>query len=174
MKKILQSITRRIAAVARHIPLTASLLIAVMFLSIFVLPPVLPAQDVPYTTGTLTLSTNLVAASTDATVTSSALRLRGNQGVALLPSFTLAAPGCASNLIFRFTVSTDGTTWTTTTPFTATIAANSTNAAVGYVNFDRGQDTSLNNIRWMRLASVCNTATNAVTLNSLTYSYFNR
>ncbi len=172
--KIFQFLARRLAAVARHIPSTALLLSIVTLLSMLVLPPILPAQDVPYTTGTLTLSTNLVAASTDATVTSTVLRLRGNQGVALLPNFTLAAPGCTSNLIFRFAVSTDSNAWTTTAPFTVTIPANGTNASVGYVNFDRAQSTSLNNIRWMRLASVYNTATNAVTLNSLTYSYFNK
>lgn len=129
------------------------------------------SSDTPYLTGTNTLSTNSVAASTTATVTSSPVRLRGNQGVAFFPDFT-GVGADTGNVTFSFAGSTDSNTWTTVTPWTYTVAAVNSNAVRGVVNFDRGQSTSLNNIKWIRLQSVVNANTNAITLNRLRWSMF--
>jgi hypothetical protein len=133
------------------------------------------AQDVPYTSAANTLSTNAVAANATTTVTSDTVRVRGNQGVAFLPSFALAGTG-TNTVTFNFNVSYDGSTWTTTTPFTYAMVANGTNTVRGFANFGPATSTSLNNVRYIRLGSITvnSASTNNVTGIALRYSYFNK
>ena len=144
------------------------------------LTPPAPAQDYssPWGTAELALSTNEVGASTDATVTSAALRLRGNQGCAFLPAFTGGTNGqanCTSmDVTFRFQVSHDSNTWTTTTPITYTVAAVSNQAVRGFVAVDPAGTSGVRNVRWIRLASINNANTNnvirAITLRHSSFS----
>jgi hypothetical protein len=131
------------------------------------------AQDVVYSSATVNLSATTVPANATTTVTSDAMRVRGNQGIAILPTFNLAGSG-TNQVTFKFDVSHDGSTWTTVSPFTYAVSANGTNTVRGFANFGPATSASLNNIRYLRLSSiqVDNASTNSVTNIALRYSSY--
>lgn len=120
--------------------------------------PVPPNQV--FKTQTLTTSATTVALSTDVALTSSYVEIQGNSGVGFIPSFVLNGAS-TGNVTFRFAVSTDGANWTTTTPVTYTVAATGTTPVVAFVPF--GPKDGLSNIKYIRLASINNAATNGLT-----------
>lgn len=124
------------------------------------------AQVTPRNVIALTLSTSTAAANTTTVVTSQAIELKPGAGFAVIPSFKLAGAG-TDNITFNFQVSADGTTWTTTTPFTYTEAANGTTTVVGFKNF--GPTNGADNVLYVRLASVTNASTTqACTISAIT------
>ncbi|CAN5352382.1 hypothetical protein BH09VER1_BH09VER1_28450 [soil metagenome] len=133
------------------------------------------AQVEPFNVATLTLSGTTVAASTTSAVTTSALDVRGSEGIGFVAKFKLSGTGVAA-VSFNFDVSADGTTWTTTQPFTSgTIAATGTTSVVTYFNFSPDDPTELRNIRYIRLATVQNANTpSTLTIQSLQSTKYNR
>ena len=108
-----------------------SLLLAV---AAFATLPLAQAQISPRSLTPLTLSATTVSTSTTAVVTSQAFFIKPGAGFAVIPNFQLSGADTA-NVTFNFAVSTDGTTWTTTTPFTYAVAANGTTPVIGFANF---------------------------------------
>jgi len=138
------------------------------------MPPVASAQENPFTVTSLTTSTNAVAASTTAAVTTPAIQVRGSDGLAFLAKFVLDGPS-TGNVTFHYNVSADGTNWTTTKPLNSgAIAANGTNAVTAYWNFSPTDSAELRNVKYLKLSEVQNAATNAVTLQNLWSSSYNR
>jgi len=137
----------------------------------------LHAQVDAFNVATLTTSTNTVATNTTATVTTPAIYVRGSEGVGFVAKFKLGAAD-TNNVVFRFDASADGTTWTTTKPFSSgNIAANGTNSVVHFWNFGPTDSTELRNVQFLRLADVqnANTASNAaLTIESLSSTIYNR
>jgi hypothetical protein len=126
-----------------------------------------PTLDSPYRIGSFTtLSTNQVAASTTATVTSDAVPLAPGKGIGIWPTFVTDGAS-TGNVTFQFGLSRDGTTWTTTAPITATVPATGTTSVRGFVNLSPYASTSLNNARYLRLQSINNAATNVLTVTSI-------
>jgi len=132
------------------------------------------AQVDAFTVTSLTTSTNAVAASTTAAVTTPAIEVRGDQGVGFVTKFNVDGPS-TGNVTFHYNVSADGTNWTTTKPLNSgAIAANGTNSVTAYYNFGPTDSAELRNIRYIKLSEVQNAATNAVSLQSLWSTKFNR
>lgn len=130
------------------------------------------AQDLPYSVRSQTF-TNAVAHNTTVTIQGPAIRLRGNNGIALLPQFN-GTNGSATNAVtFRFAVSADGTNWSTTTPISYIVNSSGTNTVRGWTNVP---SATLDNTRYMRLESVSvdNTSTNSITNISLVNSTFSK
>lgn len=139
-------------------------LLALAFAVVF-LAPAAHAQLTPRNVKTLTLSASTVATSTTATITSDAFMLKPGSGFAVIPNFQLSGADTA-NVTFSFAVSTDGTTWTTTTPFTYAVASTGATPVIGYKNF--GVADGADNVLYVRLASVTNaSSTRTVTINSI-------
>lgn len=142
------------------------LLSAVFAVVLGLTAPTARAQVTPRNITTLTLTATTAAANATTVITSQAIEIKPGAGFAVIPSFKLAGAG-TDNITFNFQVSADGTTWTTTTPFTYTEAANGTTSVVGYKNF--GPASGADNVLYVRLASVTNaSATQACTINSIT------
>jgi len=118
--------------------------------------------------GNLTAVPALVAATTLVSTNSSMIPLRKDAGVAILPKIVGTNAGTA-NVVFTFSVSPDGTLWSTTGPLTYTLAMNGTNPVVGYKNFTL---TDVNNVRYMRLSSITNAHSANILITSITWSYF--
>jgi len=121
------------------------------------------AQVTPRSLTTLTLSATTVTASSTVTLTSSTIMLKPGSGFAIVPTFAQSAAG-TGNVTFNFAVSTDGTTWSTTTPLTYTVAATGTTSVVAFKNF--GVADGADNILYARLASVTNSNTPSNTIIS--------
>jgi hypothetical protein len=132
------------------------------------------AQVDAFTVTSLTTSTNAVAASTTSTVTTDPVEVRGDQGVGFVAKFVLDGPS-TGNVTLHYNVSADGTNWTTTKPFNSgAIAANGTNSVTAYYNFGPTDSSELRNIRYIKLAEVQNAATNAVSLQNVWSTKYNR
>lgn len=143
-----------------------SLLLAVAALCAL---PLARAQITPRTLTTLTLSGTTVGTSATAVITSQAFMLKPGSGFAVVPNFVLSGADTA-NVTFNFAVSTDGTTWTTTTPFTYAEAATGATPVIGFKNFASPiTGAGADNILYVRLASVTNASSSrTVTINSVT------
>lgn len=130
--------------------------------------PLAQAQLTPRNVTTLDLSTSTAAANTTTTITSQAFTIKPGSGFAVVPSFKLAGAG-TENVTFNFAVSLDGTTWSTTKPFTYAEAANGTTDVIGFKNFAAPvTGAGADNILYVRLASVTvASATQACTINSI-------
>lgn len=146
-----------------------------MFLAAFILSfiavPALHAQVTPKTLTTLTLSDTSIATSATETVTSQAFTINPDSGFAVIATFVGSTTG-TSNVTFNFQVSTDGTTWSTNTPFTFAVAATGATTVRAFYNFPPGvAGTGASNIAYVRLASVANANSGAtITLNSVVIS----
>jgi len=138
-------------------------------------PAVSHAQTDPFTVATVTTSTSTVAANTTADVTSGTLSPRGSEGLGFVAKIKLSGTGVAG-VVFGFDVSVDGTTWTTTQPFTSgTITATGTTSVVHFWNFSPYDSTELRNVRYLRLTKVTNSNTpSTLTIESLKSSRYNR
>jgi pyridoxal/pyridoxine/pyridoxamine kinase len=124
------------------------------------------AQVTPRNVIELELSTSTATNNTTTAITSQAFTIKPDSGFAIVVSFKLAGSG-TENITFNFAVSLDGTTWTTTRPFTYQVAANGTTDVIGFKNF--GPTDGANNILYVRLASVTNGSSGqACTINSIT------
>lgn len=142
-----------------------------------VLPiPKAQAQLTPLYVANFTIGTNLatIAASSTVTANSTAITIRKREGIAIMPSLSLAAanPGSATNITIYFEVSADGSNYTqnTTPAFNQVVGSNGTNVvnSVKFITPDQ-----LDNVRYMRISAIQNGSTNVVTFNRIQYSYFN-
>lgn len=136
------------------------------------LPLASRAQITPRNVTTLTLTgTTTVPTSTTNVITSQAFTLKPGSGFAVVPNFQLAGADVANpNITFSFAASIDGTTWTTTTPFSYAEAANGATPVIGFKNFAAPvTGAGADNILYIRLASVANASANRTcTVNSIT------
>jgi hypothetical protein len=129
------------------------------------------AQVVPQRVTPLTLSASTVATGTTSAITSQAFTINPRSGFAVVPTFVLGGAG-TSNITFSFQVSVDGVNWTTTTPFTFSVAANGTTPVIAFYNFPPHiAGSGADNVAWVRLASVQNA--NGTTGSTLTVNNIN-
>jgi hypothetical protein len=136
--------------------------------SLVLLPTLASGQVAAGNVAVLTTSTNAVAASTTATVTSDKFVPNGLTGFAVMPAFALDGPA-VTTVTLNFQASADGTTWTTTYPVSAAFTATGTSAVRGYYNVPPAvTGTGPGNMRYLRLGQVINSNTNAVTFSSIT------
>jgi hypothetical protein len=127
--------------------------------------PLVQAQVAPRNLTTLTLTATTAAANATTVITSQAVQIKPGAGFAVIPNFQLSGADTA-NMTFNFAVSTDGTTWTTITPFTYAEASNGTTPVIGFKNF--GVAAGADNVLYVRLASVTNASTTrTLTINSI-------
>jgi hypothetical protein len=127
------------------------------------------AQVTPRNVTTLTLSDTSIAAAATEVSTSQAFAIKPGSGFGVVVNFQLSGADTA-NVTFNFAVSLDGTTWTTTTPFTMTSASTGVTPVIDFKNFAADvTGAGANNILYVRLASVTNaSATRSCTINSVT------
>jgi hypothetical protein len=144
------------------------LIIAVIGL---VIPPTGQGQLTPTDYGNFagTSVSNFFAHGTNYTIDSTRIELRKDQGIAILPF--VGGHADATNLAtFTFEVSADGTNYATSSGLTiAKALSNSTNAVSVYQLWG---PATLNNVRYIRLASLATAATNTVWLYRMQYSRF--
>ena len=127
-------------------------------------------QDIGLTTiGTFGNVPSTMTASSTSNVNSGVILVRQHRGIAIVPAFT-GSGASTLNVTFKWDVSADGTNYTTTQPLSLVVPANGTNAVIAYTNVPA---TYLNNVRYLRVSSVANGATNSLTGVSITYSYAN-
>ncbi len=135
------------------------------------------AQENPFKVTALTPSTNSVSTNSTATVTTPAIQVRGSEGIGFVAKFKLGAAD-TNNVVFKYDVSADGTTWTTTQPYSSgNIPANGTNSVVQFFTFTPTTSPPLRNVKYIRLGTVqnANTATNAaLTIESIWSTSYNR
>lgn len=137
---------------------------ALAVLALAMLIPVQPAhaQITPTSTGSFTMAATGAATNGVATVTTDAIDVPQGRALALFPSFVMGG-AATGNVVWTAQVSYDGTTYTTASGLTYTVAANGTNPVVGYWLLD---PTELNACRKIRLSTV-NNAANSATITNL-------
>lgn len=134
------------------------------------------AQIEPFTVASLTPSTNTIGTNAVATITTPAVAVRGEHGVGFVVKFKLGA-AATNALTFHFNVSKDGTNWTTSRPFSASVGADGTNSVTHFFAFTPTGSPPLANVQWIRLAAVGNAATAsgaAATIEELWSTRYNR
>lgn len=114
-----------------------------------------PASAQTYTPQTLTLATNTIAASTTESGDSSAFTTTRFSTVGLQITFQGSAAG-TGNQVLVFKHSVDGSTYSTVSPISITVAANGTTAVcvttnladlgVGYLKLDSWQNAATNSV----------------------------
>ena len=143
-----------------------------LLIAAVLLPFAVYAQVTARTTTLLTLTGNTtIATTTTGVLTSQAFTIKPGSGFAVVPNFQLAGADVANpNITFAFAVSLDGTTWSTTKPFTYAEAANGATPVIGFKNFSAPvTGAGADNIQFVRLASVQNASANQTcTVNSVT------
>jgi hypothetical protein len=143
---------------------------------VVVLVLVVGSASAQMTTGTVTgLPTTIAASATSNNLASTTITLRsGSQsqgngiGVVFIPTVTGGNAANTDNVTFKCNVSFDGSAWTTTLPYNFTVALNGTNAAVGHGSIVPP------NVRYIRIDTIVNAATNACTIGTLKYGYWNQ
>lgn len=135
------------------------------------------AQDLAPIIATFALTTTNFAGSGTSNYTilptygGQTVTLKAHNGIAIM-----ATVGCtngttaASPVGFKFELSPDNVTWTTTLPITNSVTMNGTNTVTGYTLFPY---TTLDHMRYIRLAQIINGQTNIINLISLRAIYFN-
>lgn len=122
-----------------------------------------PAEDTVYAFSTNTLSTNAVAASTRAAVTSQPFLLSSGTGIGLYPQFTggtnVAGVSDSAGVIFEYQVTGDTNSWPSTTQFTNVLTAVSNQVVRGYTGL---APSAVPGARWGRLWYVNNLNTNSI------------
>jgi hypothetical protein len=133
------------------------------------------AQLEPFQSAALTPSDTSIAAGATEASTTAAVEVVAGQGVGFFITFKLGGAG-TDNCVFKFDVSYDGTTWTTTKPFTTgNVAANGTTSVIHYVEFGPGTTAPLGHVRYIRLAQVVNGSSGEIlTLEGVRYTRSNR
>ena len=109
-----------------------------------------------------------VTNSTTLTIASNAVPVWRGRGMALMPTFTCAGAD-TGNVTFNWNLSYDGTNWTTTTPISLVLVANGTTRVTGYTNVPADK---LDNVRFIRLATISGTATTVATVSNVVWSAF--
>lgn len=150
-------------------------LVALAMCAIAFLIPVPPLQaaspaDPLRTSSLLTNTTLCVTNATTNTINGDAFYVRKNQGVGITAWLNTTNTAANDIVYFTFTVSPDGTNYTTTTPFTNHVTLNGTTAVVAFTNWPA---TLLNNVQYMRLKSIGTAGTNSLWISNLWYSYHN-
>ncbi len=127
------------------------------------------AQIAPTTTVAFSSVPGAMPASSTSNVISALMTVRQGKGLAILPYYKGGDVG-AGNLILRFDVTADGTNWTTTKPLSCTNALNGTNVVRDCSQFTAAQ---LNGLQGIRMQTIENTATNAITVTNVVASVGN-
>jgi hypothetical protein len=136
---------------------------------------VLTSAEAQMKTGTLVNTVGTVAASsTSNNINSAAVLLRGGEngpgngiGITFWPTVTGGNAANTENAVFGWAYSFDSNTWTTVS-ITNNVAINGTTAVVGMI------ELAPKNARWVRLKSIQNLSTNALTVStSIPWSYWN-
>lgn|SRR5262245_8185354 len=133
------------------------------------------AQDVAPIISTFALTTTNFAASASSNYTivpaysGQAVTLKPHNGMAIVASAAGAA-GSAAALSFKYDLSADNVSWTTTMPLTNSMTLNGTNIITSYTLFP---DSTLNHMRYIRLAQIVNANAQIIQLLSLKLVYFN-
>lgn len=125
------------------------------------------AQITPTTVGSFTGQAATVATSTTSTTTSAAIDVPQGRGLAVLCTIGGTAAATNGAVTFTFAVSADGTTYSTDTSLQLAITPTGTNVLTGYKNFP---SSTLDNVRYLRIASIQNASAGTVTNLSLVYS----
>ena len=124
-------------------------------------------QITPTTTAAFTGQAATVATATTDKTPSAAIAVPQGRGLAVLATIGGTAATTNGAVTFTFAVSADGTNYSTDTSLQLAITPTGTNVLTGYKNF---ASTTLDNVAWIRLASVQNAAAGTVTNLSLVYS----
>jgi len=115
----------------------------------------------------LTLSNTTAVGNATTTVTSQGFWIKQGAGFAVLPNFVLATGSETGNLTFRFQVSSDNSTWSTTTPISVVVPATGNTAVRAYALVP---PTTVDHVGYARLVSVQNANTANATLSNITIS----
>lgn len=148
----------------KHIRSTLAILMAIFAVVLLaMLIPVQPAhaQISPTNTGSFTMAATGAATNGVATVTTDAIDVPQGRALALFPSFVMGG-AATGNVVWTAQVSYDGTTYTTSSGLTHTVAATGTTPVVSYWLLD---PTELNAVRKIRLSTVSNAANSATITN---------
>lgn len=123
-----------------------------------------------FQTNTVNLASGLLTLSNTNVVSTASTPFAVPQGAPFIlqPAFSAAGVG-NSNVVFSFNVSGDGTHYSTTLPFSVTIAANGTTNVVGYTNVPA---SVLSGVQWIRCDQIQTTQTNLVTITAIYASWF--
>jgi hypothetical protein len=137
--------------------------------------PAVHAQIAPSSQVALTTSTSTIGSGTTTqTCTSQAFSPNSSTGFAVVPNVALTTGG-TSNATFNFAPSLDGSNFATVTPLGYVLALSGSLATVGFCNFPPNVTGSGSiNIPYWRLASISNSGTSTLTINSITISKTNR
>ena len=133
----------------------------------FSLAPAALAQITPTTTAAFTGQAATVATATTDTTASAAIAVPQGRGLAVLATIRGNAATTNGAVTFTFAVSADGTNYSTDTTLQLAITPTGTNVLTGYKNFG---NTTLDNVAWIRVASIQNAAAATVTNLSVVYS----
>lgn len=125
------------------------------------------AQVTPTTFGSFTGQAATVATATTSSTASAAIEVPQGRGLAVLATIGGTAATTNGAVTFTFAVSADGTTYSTDTGLQLAITPTGTNVLTAYKNFPA---STLDNVRYLRLASIENAAAGTVTNLSLVYS----
>lgn len=132
-------------------------------------PPLL-AQQVTgksWRTGSFTGQAATVATATTSTTASDAVEVPPGRGLAVLCKIGGVTAATNGAVTFTFAVSADGTTYSTDTTLQLAITATGTNVLTGFKNFGAA---TLDNVRYLRIASIQNASAGTVTNLSLTWA----
>ena len=145
--------------------LLSSLLAALLFV-----PAALHAQVTPTSYGLFTNAPATVATSTTWTTGSSPISVPQGRGLAVLYTLRGSAGTTGGVVTLTFAVSADGTTFSTDTGLQLTVTPTGTNVLTGFKNFPA---STLDNVRYIKLASVQNAASALVTNQIIAWSKSN-
>lgn len=127
-----------------------------------------PSPTSPTTNIITEASSVTVTNATTLTINGTAIPLYRDRGLAVIPKL-VGAGADTGNVTFNFDVSQDNAVWSNTSPLTYVVASNGTNTVRGFKLLSRDL---LDNIKYVRLTSITNAATNNVTINSVSWSVF--
>lgn len=119
------------------------------------------------TNGVLTVA---AVTATDVSAITKPITVRQGKGIAFLP-LVVGTNTATANAVFKFNVTADGTNYTTTFPIQGTVALNGTTPARGYILIP---NTSLDNVRAIRLDSITNAHTASIIITNVVASYSNQ
>jgi hypothetical protein len=155
----------------KHLLRIVAAVILLLTIICLVTPPVVAQQNLtpfPPRTNAFTSVPSFVAGSATSNVLSQAVGVWPGRGMAVFPYFA-GTNASTANVIFAFTVSYDGTNWSTTTPILLTNAMNGTTAVRGFHHIPA---SSLDNVRAIRLQTIQNAHTASVFVTNVVWSVY--
>lgn len=120
----------------------------------------LSAGAADYNARSIGATNSLTASATQTTNLGDVIDLKNYTRLGLQVEFTHASTTAAGNCVITLARSADGVTYETTPRLTWTIPNNSTTQVVAYTNLPTA---NIDNVRYIKVVSLQNTATNAMT-----------